>query len=90
MESRGLDLGTTSLQLSGKWQTPDLALYVLPWIQLSVHAELCEKIESRGESLKIWVISPDVLKFQLEFLHPIYQAQRELEGDLHPTLNLVA
>ncbi|KAJ8014621.1 hypothetical protein DPEC_G00017540 [Dallia pectoralis] len=54
-----------------------------------VYAELREKLESRGESRKIDKISPDVLEFLLEFLHPFYQAQRELEGDQYPRLNLV-
>ncbi|CAM4571232.1 unnamed protein product [Leuciscus chuanchicus] len=54
-----------------------------------VYAELREKLESRGESRKIYEISPDVLEFLLEFLRPFYQAQRELEGDQYPTLNLV-
>ncbi len=45
-----------------------------------VYAELREKLESRGEAQRM-AVSPDVLDFLVGFLHPFYEAQRELEGD---------
>ncbi|KAK9975039.1 hypothetical protein ABG768_023103 [Culter alburnus] len=54
-----------------------------------VYAELREKLESRGEAQRMADVSPDVLDFLVGFLHPFYEAQRELEGDQYPTLNLV-
>ncbi len=54
-----------------------------------VYTELREKLDNRGESRRIDEVSPDVLEFLLYFLRPFYQAQRELEGDQYPTLNLV-
>ncbi|RXN18938.1 Zinc finger BED domain-containing [Labeo rohita] len=54
-----------------------------------VYAELREKFDNHGESRRIDEVSPDVLEFLLEFLCPFYQAQRELEGDQYPTINLV-
>ncbi len=54
-----------------------------------VYTELREKLDNRGESRRIDEVCPDVLEFLLDFLHPFYQAQRELEGDHYPTLNLV-
>ncbi len=54
-----------------------------------VYTELREKLDNRGESRRIDEVSPDVLEFLLDFLRPFYQAQRELEGDQYPTLNLV-
>ncbi len=54
-----------------------------------VYTELREKLDNRRESRRIDEVSPDVLEFLLDFLRPFYQAQRELEGDQYPTLNLV-
>lgn len=34
-------------------------------------------------------IAPDTLGFLIDFLKPFYEAQRELEGDMYPTLNRV-
>ncbi|KAK9980962.1 hypothetical protein ABG768_000540, partial [Culter alburnus] len=45
-------------------------------------------LESRGEAQRMADVSPDVLDFLVGFLHPFYEAQRELEGDQYPTLNL--
>lgn len=55
----------------------------------SVYAELQEILQSRGESQRLHDVSPDVLAFLVQFLRPFYDAQRELEGDKYPTLNLV-
>ncbi|KAL0174601.1 hypothetical protein M9458_030569 [Cirrhinus mrigala] len=48
----------------------------------SVYQELREKLNDRAEGWRIDAISPD-------FLQPFYDAQRELEGDQYPTINLV-
>jgi len=55
----------------------------------SVYQELREKLNDRAEGWRIDAISPDVLDFLVEFLQPFYDAQRELEGDQYPTINLV-
>lgn len=55
----------------------------------SVYAELQEILQSRGESQRLHDVLPDVLSFLIQFLRPFYDAQRELEGDKYPTLNLV-
>lgn len=55
----------------------------------SVHAELHELLQSRGESARLRDVSPDVLAFLVEFLRPFSDAQKELEGDKYPTLHLV-
>ncbi|KAK7130430.1 hypothetical protein R3I93_019921 [Phoxinus phoxinus] len=55
----------------------------------SVYQELREKLNERAEGRRIDAISPDVLDFLIEFLQPFYDAQRELEGDQYPTINLV-
>ncbi|ROL29787.1 Transposable element Hobo transposase [Anabarilius grahami] len=55
----------------------------------SVYAELQEILQSRGESQRLHDVSLDVLAFLVRFLRPFYDAQRELEGDKYPTLNLV-
>ncbi|KAL1249321.1 hypothetical protein QQF64_020326 [Cirrhinus molitorella] len=54
-----------------------------------VYAELREKLDLHRKSKRINEVSPDVLVFLLEFLRLFYQAQKELEGDQYPTLNLV-
>ena len=54
-----------------------------------VYDELRTRLEGRGESHRIDDISPDVLDFLVTFLKPFYDAQRELEGDKYPTINLV-
>uniref|UniRef100_A0AAV2K1C2 HAT C-terminal dimerisation domain-containing protein n=1 Tax=Knipowitschia caucasica TaxID=637954 RepID=A0AAV2K1C2_KNICA len=55
----------------------------------SVHGELQELLQSRGESTRLRNVSPDVLAFLVEFLRPFSDAQKELEGDKYPTLHLV-
>uniref|UniRef100_A0AAV2LE92 Uncharacterized protein n=1 Tax=Knipowitschia caucasica TaxID=637954 RepID=A0AAV2LE92_KNICA len=55
----------------------------------SVHGELQELLQSRGESKRLRNVSPDVLAFLVEFLRPFSDAQKELEGDKYPTLHLV-
>lgn len=54
-----------------------------------VYHELHEKLEARGEAARIENIAPDTLGFLVDLLKPFYEAQRELEGDKYPTLNLV-
>ena len=54
-----------------------------------VYPELIETLEGRGEAQRIHAISPDVLSFLVDFLNMFYEAQRELEGDKYPTINLV-
>ncbi len=46
----------------------------------SVYSELQEILKSRGESQRLHDVSPDVLAFLVQFLHPFYDAQKELEG----------
>lgn len=56
----------------------------------SVYQELCEKLDDRrAEGWRLNGISPDVLDFLVQFLQPFYEAQRELERDQYPTINLV-
>lgn len=54
-----------------------------------VYQELREKLDDHAEGWRIDAKSPDVLDFLVEFLQPFYDAQRELEGDQYPTINLV-
>ena len=54
-----------------------------------VYGELVEKLESRGEGQKMTDVSPDIVNFLVSFLERFYDAQREMEGELYPTLNLV-
>ena len=54
-----------------------------------IYHELWEKLETRGELQRIENIAPDLLDFLVNFLEPFYNAQRELEGDKYPTINLV-
>ncbi|ROK32555.1 Zinc finger BED domain-containing protein DAYSLEEPER [Anabarilius grahami] len=55
----------------------------------SVYSELQEILQSRSESQRLHDVSPDVLAFLVQFLRLFYDAQRELERDKYPTLNLV-
>ncbi|KAL1268472.1 hypothetical protein QQF64_033835 [Cirrhinus molitorella] len=55
----------------------------------SVYSELQEILKSRGKSKRIDNVSPGVLAFLVQFLRPFYDAQRELEVDKYPTLNLI-
>ncbi|KAK9978832.1 hypothetical protein ABG768_020570 [Culter alburnus] len=50
---------------------------------------LLQEILQSSESQRLQDVSPDVLAFLVRFLRPFYDAQRELEGDKYPTLNLV-
>ena len=54
-----------------------------------VHHELREKLVQQGEGHRIENLNIGVLQFLVEFLLPFYDAQRELEGDKYPTINLV-
>uniref|UniRef100_H3ADM1 BED-type domain-containing protein n=1 Tax=Latimeria chalumnae TaxID=7897 RepID=H3ADM1_LATCH len=54
-----------------------------------IYHELHEKLEERRESYRLENIAPDMLQFLVSFLRPFYEAQRELEGDEYPALNLV-
>lgn len=55
----------------------------------SVYSELQVILKSLGESQQLHDVSPDVLAFLVQFLCLFYNAQRELEGDKYPKLNLV-
>uniref|UniRef100_H3AQA6 BED-type domain-containing protein n=1 Tax=Latimeria chalumnae TaxID=7897 RepID=H3AQA6_LATCH len=54
-----------------------------------IYHELHKKLEEHRESYRLENIAPDMLQFLVSFLQPFYEAQRELEGDAYPTLNLV-
>uniref|UniRef100_H3ACA1 HAT C-terminal dimerisation domain-containing protein n=1 Tax=Latimeria chalumnae TaxID=7897 RepID=H3ACA1_LATCH len=56
---------------------------------LDIYHELHKKLEEHGESYRLENIAPDMLQILVSFLRPFYEAQRELEGDEYPTLNLV-
>ena len=51
----------------------------LTFIQAIYH-ELREKLEARGQSVRIEKMAPDILGFLIDFLKLFYEAQRELEG----------
>lgn len=55
----------------------------------AIYHKLHEKLEAQGESARIEKVAPDTLGFLIYFLKPFYEAQRELEGDMYPTLNSV-
>ena len=55
----------------------------------AIYDELHEKLDARGESERVETIAPDTLNFLVGLLKPFYDAQKELEGDKYPTLNLV-
>ncbi|CAL9699746.1 unnamed protein product [Knipowitschia caucasica] len=79
-------LSKTVLQMA---ETRFSTVYLTLKSVLDVFPELSEKLHARGEQERIDNIVPDTLNFLICFLEPFYCAQRELEGDKYPTLNLV-
>lgn len=55
----------------------------------AVYGELTERLTSRDESHRMDNISPEILSFLVDFLRPFHEAQKELEGDKYPTIQLV-
>lgn len=46
-----------------------------------IYSELREKLETRGEIECTENIQPNILCFLITFLEPLYNTQKELEGD---------
>ena len=56
----------------------------------AVYPELQQMLEERDELHRLDGINEDIVDFMVDFLQDFCEAQTELEGDLYPTLNLVA
>ncbi len=77
-------LSKTILQMG---ETRFSTVYLTPKSITDVYAELCEKLESRGEAQRMADVSTDVLDLLVGFLHPFYEAYERLKRLLPASKN---